>query len=83
MSDIVECFVDGRPIRAAAGSTVAAALANAGLLALRSSVGGESRGALCAMGVCQECRVVIDRVAQRRACMTVVADGMVIERRLK
>ena len=50
-------------------TTVAAALENAGRSALRTSVTGEPRGVLCAMGVCYECRVEIDGVSQRRACM--------------
>src|SRR5262249_21284850 len=43
------------------------------------SVAGGARGVLCAMGVCFECRVTIDGVAQRRACMETVRDGMAIE----
>jgi NADPH-dependent 2,4-dienoyl-CoA reductase/sulfur reductase-like enzyme len=49
--------------------TVAAALENAGRSALRKSVTGQPRGVLCAMGICYECRVEIDGVAHRRACM--------------
>lgn len=77
----VTIIVDGAAIQVASGATVAAALANAGQTALRKSVSGESRGPLCAMGVCQECRVVIDGVPHRRACMVVVADGMIVASR--
>jgi sarcosine oxidase subunit alpha len=72
--------VDGTAVRAMAGATVAAAMVNGGFTTLRQSVSGEPRGALCAMGVCHECRVTIDGVAHRRACMVLVADGMSVGR---
>ncbi len=78
MRESVRLTVDGRAVLAEAGVTVAAALWNAGVLGLRRSVGGEARGVLCAMGICYECRVGIDGVPHRRACMELVADGMVI-----
>ena len=31
---------------------------------------------MCGMGTCYECRVTIDGVAHRRACLVTVADGM-------
>jgi len=80
MNETVEIQVDGRRVGAVAGHTVASALANAGIDMLRASVTGEKRGALCAMGVCQECRVTVDGVAHRRACMVLVGDGMRVER---
>lgn len=78
-AELVEITFDGRLIRASAGCTVAAALANAGVAAIRRSVSGDPRGVFCAMGACQECRVTINGVAHRRACMTVVAPGMVVD----
>jgi predicted molibdopterin-dependent oxidoreductase YjgC len=79
MSDAVTIVVDGRAIEAEAGRSLAAALGNAGVLALRSSVTGEKRGAVCGMGICQECRVTVDGVRHRRACMEIVAAGMRVE----
>jgi sarcosine oxidase subunit alpha len=76
MADTLSLLVDGRRLEVPAGSTVAAALWNAGVLAWRRSVAGERRGPLCGMGVCYECRVSIDGVAHRRACLEPVADGM-------
>jgi len=67
---------DGRSVRVPAGVTVAAALTDLGVAAFRRSVGGEPRGPLCGMGTCYECRVTIDGVAHRRACLVLVADGM-------
>lgn len=81
MSDAarVNVIVDGVPIEAAPGTSIAALLANAGMHA-RRSVSGEPRGALCGMGVCHECRVTIDGRVHQRACMALVAEGMVITR---
>jgi sarcosine oxidase subunit alpha len=59
-----------------AGSSVAAALIDAGVTAFRHSVSDEVRGPLCGMGTCFECRVTIDGVAHRRACLIPVSEGM-------
>ena len=44
----------------------------------KTAVGGQQRGPYCMMGVCFECLVEIDGMANRQACMTQVAQGMVI-----
>ncbi|HVX41257.1 MAG TPA: (2Fe-2S)-binding protein [Gemmatimonadaceae bacterium] len=72
----VEISIDGTPARVDAGVSVASALLNAGITSFRRSKGDTPRAPLCGMGVCQECRVTIDGVAHRRACMVTVADGM-------
>jgi len=79
MPETVALTIDGRPSSAPAGITVAAALENAGVRACRTSVAGEPRGVLCAMGICFECRVAVDGVPHRRACMEIVRDGMRVE----
>jgi len=72
----VQIEIDGRLTRAAEGSSLLAALWNAGVRVTRTSLGGEERGPLCAMGVCFECRVTIDGRPHRRACMTGVRAGL-------
>ena len=72
----VEFTLDGRPVRAHEGETVAAALIAEGLDATRTTRGGAPRGLFCGMGVCWECLVVVDGVPNTRACMTWVRDGM-------
>ena len=76
----VNIVVDGATVQATAGDTLAATLANAGMPSLRRSITGENRGPLCGMGVCQECRVIVDGVAHSRACMVEVREGMRVER---
>jgi sarcosine oxidase subunit alpha len=75
MSAPVRLTVDGHAVEVAAGSSVAAAIAHAGQ-SFRRSLSGERRSALCGMGVCFECRVTIDGVAQQQACMLPVRAGM-------
>jgi hypothetical protein len=75
----IEIRVDGTALRVEPGLTVAAALWNAGVPLLRRSVGGEPRAPLCAMGICYECRVTIEGLGQRRACLEGVRPGMEIE----
>jgi predicted molibdopterin-dependent oxidoreductase YjgC len=76
MPDRVRFRVDGAETTARAGTTVAAALWNAGRLATRRSVTGAARGPLCLMGICFECRVTIDGRPHRRGCLETVAEGM-------
>ncbi len=73
--------IDGREVEVAAGTTVAAALWNAGCLAARTSVSGAARGVLCAMGICFECRVSVDGVPARRSCVEPCRPGMEIRTR--
>jgi D-hydroxyproline dehydrogenase subunit gamma len=72
----VTIFADGRALRCAAGTSVAAALLDAGVLSFRRSVSGEARAPRCGMGICYECRVTVDGVPLRRACLVPVSDGL-------
>jgi D-hydroxyproline dehydrogenase subunit gamma len=73
-------FVDGVATPARDGEAVAAALLAAGHAACRlSAVSGAPRGPYCLMGVCFDCLVMIDGVANRQACMIPVRDGMRVE----
>ena len=81
MAERVRIRVDGEPIEADAGASVLVALWNAGVRAVRVSVSGEPRGPLCGMGVCFECRVTIDGLPQRRACLETVRDGLSVRTR--
>ncbi len=75
MSTGVRLQVDACMVEVPAGASVAAAVAQAGA-GFRRSRAGEPRAPLCGMGVCFECRVTIDGIAQRRACMTPAREGM-------
>ena len=76
----VTVTVDGRPVEAYAGETVASALWAAGIRTLRHGAKtGQARGMYCGMGMCFSCRVTIDGVPNVLACQTPVAAGMKIE----
>jgi len=75
--------VDGKPIRARTGDTVAAALLAAGLDHCRTTpVTGAPRAPYCLMGVCFDCLVTIDGVGSRQGCLVPVRDGMTVETQL-
>ncbi len=75
--------VDGRPVAAAAGDSVAAAMLAAGLLPFRQhAVGGEARAPWCLIGNCYECLVEIDGERNRQACLVEVREGMRVRRTL-
>jgi hypothetical protein len=72
---LVHLTVAGIPIAVAPGTTVAAAVLIAGK-PTRTSVSGEARAPLCGMGICFECRVMIDGVHHQKSCQIVCESGM-------
>jgi aerobic-type carbon monoxide dehydrogenase small subunit (CoxS/CutS family) len=72
---VIEVIVDGAPLLAPAGQSLGAALLASGRSVLRSSPGGSPRGLYCGIGVCQECRVVVDGEVVR-SCVTPLRAGM-------
>lgn len=76
----LEIEVDGKKIIAYQGETVAAALIAAGLRTLRRTVEkNEPRGVFCGIGLCFECRMVINGVPNTRACQTLATPGCRVE----
>jgi hypothetical protein len=69
---------DGRPIDAWPGESVSAALLAAGIPAFRTAEDGTRRGPVCHIGVCWECRCVIDGAPNMRACRIEARPGMVV-----
>jgi len=76
----VTIVVDGAPVVARAGDSVAAALLASGVHAFRATVlSGSPRGPFCMMGACFDCVVTVDGRRDVQACLTRVADGMRID----
>lgn len=73
----ITLHVNGKVIQVPAGTSVAAAILQAGL-PFRTSVTGEPRAALCGMGICEECRATIDGVPHARTCQRIATEGMEI-----
>ena len=72
---------EGTQLTARQGDSVAAALLAADQKVFRTTaVSGAARGPFCMIGVCFDCLVNIDGVANVQACMTEVRDGMRINR---
>lgn len=78
-TDQLEISIDGDVVRVPARISVAAAIDLHRLLPLRYSVSGQPRKVFCGMGVCYECRVSIDGIPDRLACLEEVRAGMVVE----
>jgi aerobic-type carbon monoxide dehydrogenase small subunit (CoxS/CutS family) len=73
----VEITVDGEPIQAYEGESLAVALMAAGRRAFRhTDPGGQPRGIFCGIGVCFDCVVTVDNLQHIRACITPVRQGM-------
>lgn len=72
--------VNGEPVAAQAGDSVALALLAAGRLSfgLRPA-DGSPIGPFCLMGVCARCQCTIDGRPGEQACMVPVADGLEVE----
>ena len=75
----VTITLDGVPLQAYLGETIAGALLANGRRAWRHTDVGEPRGLFCGMGICFDCVVTVDGIAGVRACLTPVAEGMVVE----
>ncbi|HTJ30890.1 MAG TPA: (2Fe-2S)-binding protein [Acidobacteriaceae bacterium] len=75
---LVTVFVNGERVAMPEGAMVSAALLTAEA-PCRRSVAGEPRTALCGMGICFECRAVVDGVALTRTCQMVCREGMRVE----
>src|SRR6266446_6864371 len=77
----VSLFVDGRPLPAFEGDSVASAMAAAGVVVTgRSFKYHRPRGLFCMTGACASCMVRVDGVPNLQACQTPVRSGMRVER---
>ena len=75
MPESFELEWDGKKIEARRGQTIAEALLSNGIRTFRRTVNGISRGVYCNMGVCYECRMIVDGRPNVRACMTAATPG--------
>jgi len=76
----ISITVDGERVAAFEGETVAAAMIGAGRRTFRySTKRNEPRSLYCGIGICQECRMIIDGNINVRACMTEVRAGMTVK----
>ncbi|WP_405062568.1 FAD-dependent oxidoreductase [Kribbella sp. NBC_01505] len=72
----VPVTVDGSPVEAVAGQTVAGVLLARGQDAWRTTRGGgRPRGVFCGIGACYDCLVVVNGIPDVRACQRTVCAG--------
>jgi hydrogen cyanide synthase HcnA len=71
--------INGQAVNAAIGETVLSVIQSLGMRQIARNDHNQISGAYCGMGVCQCCLVRINGRHKRRACQTVVRDGMQIE----
>lgn len=76
----VEIMVDGEPVPAYSGETVATALMAAGRW-IHQIHNGRPLATFCNIGVCYSCLMTINGINGVRACQTPVADGLTIKTR--
>jgi hypothetical protein len=76
----LEIHVDGCPIPAFAGESVATALLTAGILSCQN-YDGRPLGVFCNIGQCYSCLMTIDGVSGVRACQISVRPGLKVETR--
>jgi D-hydroxyproline dehydrogenase subunit gamma len=67
--------VNGAPVAVPAGSTVAVAMMIA-RQPCRTSITGEPRAPLCGMGICFECRAVVNGIPHSRTCQILCQPNM-------
>ena len=73
----VRIYIEGEAYDARADDSVAAALLASGRDHCRTTaVSGAQRAPYCMMGVCFDCLVSIDGVANRQGCLVPVREGM-------
>ncbi len=77
---LVKFVLNGEPVEAYEGESLAAALFALGRRRLRTArFGGGARGVYCGMGVCYDCLVTVSGRPNVRACMLNVHAGMVVQ----
>jgi len=74
-SEFTVVRVNGVSVSVPVGTTIAVAIAIAGQ-PCRTSVTGEPRGPLCGMGICFECRAVVNGIPHSRTCQLLCEPDM-------
>ena len=80
MSNEISFIFNGEKFTGAQGQSVAAALIANGQIELRRTrFGEEPRSIFCGIGICFDCVVTINGVANQRACLIEISSDMKVE----
>ncbi|WP_366922739.1 (2Fe-2S)-binding protein [Metallumcola ferriviriculae] len=72
---------EGKHLKARPGEPIAAVLYAAGIKVFRYTKRfNEPRSLFCGIGRCTDCMMIVNGVTNVRTCITIVEDGMVVER---
>ena len=79
----ISLTVNGAPVTAYSGETLAAVLLANETIVFNRTRGGEERAPFCNMGTCFECQVEVSQPGKStfrwlRACVTLAEDGMTV-----
>jgi len=76
--EVITFFLDGNPLKAYKGETIAAALMASGHLVTRT-IDGQPLGVYCNIGVCHSCLMTVDGLKSVRICKTLVTENCKVE----
>ena len=80
MSAQINFTFNGSTYTGEAGQSIAAALISHDQRVLRTTrFDGASRSIFCGIGICFDCVVVVNGIANQRACIVEISEGAVIE----
>ena len=79
MNNQIAFTFNGKLFTGLAGQSIAAALLSAGVRELRVTRFNEKpRSIFCGIGICFDCVVVVNEIANQRACLIEISEGMSI-----
>ena len=79
----ITIYFEGTPVEAYEGEPIAEALHAAGIRVLSyTAFKSRPRGLFCAIGKCSSCLMKVNGIPNVRTCITLVEDGMKIERQI-
>lgn len=78
----IRISLDGVDLHGRAGQSIGGILLSNGYRTWRSH-GGQERGILCGIGICQDCVVTVNGVEGVRACQRAACDGDAVTREVR
>ena len=80
MTQRISFFFNGTEVHCESGQTIAAGLIAADQRELRTTrFDNEPRSIFCGIGICFDCVVVVDGIANQRSCLVETKQGMKVE----
>ena len=77
MSSVIEFTFDDKELTGEKGQSIAAVLISLGTPIVRlTRFEKQPRSIFCVIGICFDCVVIVDGVANQRACLTQIRQGM-------